>query len=151
MPNYEIPSGNEPTKNSEPIKEVIEKEQPEKIPTKEEVIELIKRLIGETEYEEVRELKDEQGLYMLEIRIPDEDGGSNEYSYIRAGNYRDRGLVGGCPPETAIHFIYIDNEGFPCKGNSVFKLVDGEWKYNPWNSEKKSSTEILENIRYGDK
>jgi len=120
-------------KNPESKMNEIEKEKHEQIPTREEVLELIKRLIGEAEYEEVHELSDEKGMYMLEIRIADAEGGSSEYSYIRAGNYRDRGLVGGCPPETAIHYIYIDNDGFPCKGNSVFKLVDGKWIYNPWN------------------
>ena len=107
-----------------------EKEKPEYIPTSEEVFSLFEELVGKSEYEAVRKLEDERGLYLWEIKISQEDG-SIEYSYIRKGNYRERGLAGGSALETAIHITYFDNAGIPTGGHSVLKLIDGEWKDTP--------------------
>jgi len=108
----------------------IEGEKPEHIPTSEEVLSLFKELVGENEYEVVRKLEDERGLYLWEIKIAQEDG-SIEYSYIREGNYKERGLAGGSALETAIHITYFDNDGVPISGHSVAKLIDGNWKDTP--------------------
>ncbi len=109
----------------------IENEKnPEHIPTQEEVLAIFEKLVGENEYEEVRKLEDEQGLYLWEIKIAQEDG-SIEYSYIRKGNYKERGLAGGSAAETAIHITYFDNDGMPISGHSVYKLIDDKWKETP--------------------
>ena len=120
MPRCEVPDN--PRK--------IEEEKPEHIPTSEEVLSLFKELVGENEYEVVRKLEDERGLYLWEIKVAQEDG-SIEYSYIRKGNYKERGLAGGSALETAIHITYFDNDGVPISGHSVYKLIDDNWKDTP--------------------
>jgi pimeloyl-ACP methyl ester carboxylesterase len=105
-------------------------EKSEHIPTSEEVLLLFEKIIRKTKYEEVRKLEDEQGLYLWEIKIPQEDG-SLEYSYIRKGNYKERGLAGGSALETAIHITYFDKDDFPISGHSMFKFIDGKWIDTP--------------------
>lgn len=107
------------------------KENPEHIPTSEEVLSLFEKLIGETKYEEIRKLEDENGLYLWDIKIVQEDG-SVEYSYIRKGDYRSRSLPGGSAPETAIHAVYFDREGDYVHGTPVYKFIDGKWKAILW-------------------
>jgi len=109
---------------------IIEEEYSEHIPTQEEVLAIFEKLVGETKYEEIRKLEDEQGLYLWDIKISQEDG-SIEYSYIRKGNYKERGLAGGSASETAVHITYFDNKGVPVSGHSVCKLIDGKWKDTP--------------------
>jgi len=109
----------------------IEKENPERILTAEEVLALLEKLAGEAKFSERRKLENEQGLYLWEIEIAQEDGGTTEYSYIRKGNYKERGLAGGSALETAIHITYFDNEGMPISGHSVSKLMDGKWIDTP--------------------
>jgi len=94
------------------------------------VLAIFEKLVGEAKFEEIRKLEDEQGLYLWDIKISQEDG-SMEYSYIRKGNYKERGLAGGSAPETAIHITYFDNGGIPISGHSVYKLIDGGWKETP--------------------
>ena len=111
---------------------ILEKAErkPEIIPTSEDVILLFEKLAGEAEYDGVRKLEDDQGLYLWEIKIAQEDG-SIEYSYIRKGNYKERGLAGGSAADTAIHITYFDNDGIPISGHSVYKLIDGKWRDTP--------------------
>lgn len=104
-----------------------EKEKTEHIPTAEEVLSLFEKLVGENKYEEVRKLEDEKGLYLWEIKIDHEDGSSIEYSYMRKGNYKERGLAGGSDPETAIHMYVFDSEGIPYTGYPLRKFLDGKW------------------------
>lgn len=131
MLGFEIPDGNagEPARKPDTEKEAtkIEKEKPEHIPTPEEVRSLFEKLVGEADYEEIQKLEDEQGLYLWDIKITQADG-SIEYSYIRKGNYRKRGLPGGSSPDTAIHRTGFDKDGMPGGGIMVAKCVDGGWK-----------------------
>lgn len=117
MPKFEMPK-------------IDNEKNPEHIPTEEEVLAIFEKLVGGAEYEEIRKLEDEQGLYLWDIKITQEDG-SIEYSYIRKGNYKERGLAGGSALETAIHLTYFDNDGIPVSGHSVYKLVDGKCKDTP--------------------
>lgn len=112
------------------IIEEPKEEKQEHIPVAEEVLSLFEKIVGENKYEEVRKLEDELGLYLWEIKIPQGDG-SIEYSYIREGNYKERGLPGGSALETAIHITYFDNEGIPLSGHSVSKFIDGKWIDTP--------------------
>ena len=130
MPNYEIPGGGESIKKPEPINEAIEKENLEHIPTSEEVLSLFEKLVGEAKYEEIRKLENEQGLYLWEIKIPETDG-SVEYSYIRKGNHKEKRIAGGSPLETVISITYFNHDGFPTHGSTIYKIIDGEWKYTP--------------------
>jgi len=114
-----------------PARPVIEKEKLEHLPTSEEVLELFEKLVGEVKFSERRKLEDEQGLYLWEIEIVQEDGGTTEYSYIRKGNYKERGLAGGSASETAIHVTYFDDQGVPISGHSTCKLIDDKWIETP--------------------
>lgn len=125
MPNNNSEKFENAGKDSE-----IEKENHEHIPTAEEVLALFEKLVGEAKFIERRKLEDEQGLYLWEIEIAQEDGGTTEYSYIRKGNYRERGLAGGSALETAIHIAYFD-DGMPISGHSVCKLTEGKWIDTP--------------------
>lgn len=98
-------------------------EGPESIPTLEEVQEVFERL-GVGKYEDVRRLEDEQGLYLWDIRVFEEDA---EYSYMRKGQYD----LGGQASTTAIHVIFFDEEGTPVGEHSVAKLINGHWELTP--------------------
>jgi len=96
-----------------------------------QVILFFEKLAGEAGFVETRKLKDEQGLYLWEIKIAQEDGGTTEYSYIRKGDYKKRGLDGDSASETAIHAVYFDNGGVPISGQSVLKLINDKWIETP--------------------
>ncbi len=100
-------------------------EGPEAVPTPEEVQSVFEQLVGKEEYEDIRKLEDEHGLYLWDIKIPREDG-DTEYSYMRAGQYSE-----GQASTTAIHVTFFDEGGIPVGGHSVAKYVEGEWKLTP--------------------
>ncbi|MDP1883882.1 MAG: hypothetical protein Q8L10_00785 [Candidatus Moranbacteria bacterium] len=104
----------------------IEEENQERIPTLEEVWQLLEKLIGEAAYEEIRKLADGQGLYLWEIKATRENG-SVQYSYMRKGDYAEESLSAGFVPETAIYRTYFDYQGVPVSDQPAFKLIDGEW------------------------
>lgn len=96
----------------------------EKLPTEEEILSVFEELTEGKEFEEVRKREDENGIYLWEIKLTeaDEDGGTTEYSYGRAGQYPENKSL-----ETAIHIAFFDADGFPIGGHSVAKYVNGEW------------------------
>ena len=108
----------------------IEKEKFEHVPTLEEVQSLFEKIVGKEKYEDVRKFEDEEGLYLWEVKITKEDG-SVEYSYIRKGDYKSKGLAGGSASETAIHITYFDNDGKPISGRSLLKLINDQWIETP--------------------
>lgn len=116
--------------NGSQARSEIKKEKLERVPASEEVRSLFEKIIGEEKYEDVRKLEDKEGLYLLEVKITKEDG-SIEYSYIRKGDYRSRGLAGGSAAETAIHITYFNNDGIPISGHSLFKLINDRWTETP--------------------
>ncbi|KKP68473.1 MAG: hypothetical protein UR66_C0005G0020 [Candidatus Moranbacteria bacterium GW2011_GWE1_35_17] len=131
MSEWEVPKDISKKTEHESENPKIEKENLEHIPIAKEVLALFEKLAGENKFVERRKLEDEQGLYLWEIEIAQEDGGITEYSYIRKGNYKERGLSGGSASKTAIHVTYFDNEGMPISGHSVCKLIEGKWIDTP--------------------
>ena len=109
---------------SEKLTDNFEKE-PESIPTIKEVLAIIEPLLKGVEYETVRQLEDEQGLYSLEIKVPGEDG-DTEYSYMRKGRYQEGQIA-----TTTIHVTFFNKAGFPVSGHSIAKHREGEWKLTP--------------------
>ncbi len=97
----------------------------ESYPGREEVLKMFLEFVGESEYEEVRQCEDEEGLYLWDIVVEGEDG-NTEYSYMRQGHYAE-----GEASETAIHVTYTDGEGIPVGGHSVAKYRNGEWMLTP--------------------
>ncbi|MEK7609976.1 MAG: hypothetical protein AAB470_02560 [Patescibacteria group bacterium] len=97
---------------------------PERIPTKEEVLEVIARYIENATF--VRELSDEQGLYLLEVKVQGEKTGETiQYEYIRKGKFPNHNES----VSTVIHIVYYENE-IPVGGHDVanFDSETGEWK-----------------------
>lgn len=100
-------------------------EGPESIPTPEEVRSVFEQLIGEEEYEDIRKLEDEQGLYLWDIIVSGEDG-NTEYSYMREGQYPE-----GQASVTAVHVTFFDEAGVSVGGHSVAKYIEGKWELTP--------------------
>ncbi len=78
---------------------------PERIPTKEEVMEAIGLFAENTTL--VRELSDEGGLYLLEAKVEGENPGEiTQYEYMRKGRFPNQNQAS----ETAIHKVYYEND-----------------------------------------
>lgn len=96
---------------------------PERILSKEEVMEVISRYAENAEM--VRELSDEQGLYLLEVKVPGEkEGETTQYEYMRKGRFPNHNEAS----ETALHKVYYDGE-MPVGGDKVaiYNPETGEW------------------------
>ena len=108
------------------VEEKIEKS--ESILTIEDIQFVFKELLKIKEYETTRQLEDEKGLYLWEIKIPEPKGnGHIEYSYMRKGEYPR----GGSSSLTAVHETFFDKEGNAFSGGSVAKYENGEWRLTP--------------------
>jgi hypothetical protein len=103
-----------------------EKEKLEQIPTSEEVQLLFEKILGKVKYETTRKLEDEQGLYLWEIKILQEDGTSIEYEYYKSKNFAE-----GSAFKTAIRITYFDEDGIPISGTTVAKFIDNKWVETP--------------------
>lgn len=78
---------------------------PERIPTKGEVMEVISRFAENAVL--VRELSDEKGLYLLEVKVENKESTeSTLYRYARRGEYPDH----NDSSETIIHVAYYEGE-----------------------------------------
>ncbi|USN88552.1 MAG: hypothetical protein H6780_03640 [Candidatus Nomurabacteria bacterium] len=92
----------------------------EKFPNEREILNLFEEIIG-GDFEISRQLEDEGGLYILEVRTKDEIGDVVQYNYIRAGKYPE-----GSSSETVIDVIYYDGD-IPVGGHPVKKYKEGVW------------------------
>lgn len=95
----------------------------ESISSEEEVLSIFLKIIEKNEFEEIRKLEDEQGLYLWDIKVLGEDE-DTEYSYIRAGRFNE-----GKASVTIINATFLDKKGFPVGGYSVAEYINGEWKF----------------------
>jgi hypothetical protein len=100
---------------------------PERIPNKEEVLEIINRRVESPEkFETLRELHDEQGLTLLDLRIEGKEAGeTSEYLYTRKGL-----LPNGVPTaETSIEVSYYQ-DGQPIGGDriAIFNYEKNDWE-----------------------
>jgi hypothetical protein len=85
---------------------------PERVFEKHEVLEVMAQYAEGVEVK--REKSDSIGLYLLEATIPDSEGGTIEFNYMRKGQYPE-----GLAQNTYIHKIFYDADGVPCGGTSV--------------------------------
>ena len=96
---------------------------PESIPTKDEVMGIIlRRAEGATL---VRELYDEQGLYLLEAVIAGERPGETVmYEYMRKGRYPNHNQIS----QTGIHVTFYRGKD-PISGKEITSInpQTGEW------------------------
>lgn len=100
-------------------------EESEYVHSLEEIRSVFEQLIGLEQYEDERRREDEQGIYLWEIKVPEENGYA-EYSYERAGKYPE------CQASvTAVHVTFYDEDGIPNGGYAVVKFLEGEWKMIP--------------------
>ena len=76
-----------------------------------------------------RELSDEQGLYLLEVRTEGREKGEiAEYQYMRKGRYPNN----NASIDTSIYLSYFDGET-PVPGGSkvaTFRPETGNWEIN---------------------
>ncbi len=86
---------------------------PERIPSRQEVMDIISFFAeGGTV---VRELSDEQGLYLLEVKVEGENPGETiQYEYMRKGKFPNHNQT----LETTIHRVCYEN-GTPVGGTEV--------------------------------
>ncbi len=85
----------------------------EKIPTEQEVLEVISRFAENATF--VRELSDNNGLYLLEVKVESEKPGEfTEYQYIRKGIFPNRNQA----LETTVYATYYQ-DGIPISGHNV--------------------------------
>ncbi len=86
---------------------------PERIPSREEVLEQITRFAENFTIR--RELSDEQGIYLIEaVVLGAKDGETIEYGYIRKGPDRAK----NASAETVIHKTYFEGD-MPVGGDNV--------------------------------
>lgn len=104
----------------------IEEENPERVPSAEEIGALFEKLAGGAGYEELRKLEDETGPYLWEIKIAQEHG-SIEYAYVRKGDHKTGEKMISSIAETAVHSTYFDYNGVPVSEHLAFRFVDGGW------------------------
>jgi len=97
----------------------------EEVHTRDEIMAVLNQQLEGKDYGVGRELSDEQGLYLLEIVIPTEDG-SVEYSYMRKRRYPQ-----GQAAISAIHVAFYDKEGSPVGGSSIARWKNREWNLTP--------------------
>ena len=100
---------------------------PERIPTKEEVMEIITRCV---EYPEklttLREISDEKGSALLDLRIEGKESGeTSEYLYTRAGRLPN----GAMTLQTSIDVSYYqDGEIVSGDRISIYNSQTGQWE-----------------------
>lgn len=87
----------------------------EKFPNEREVLNLFEDIIG-GDFEIVRNLEDENGLYLLEVESKDEAGDKVLHTYMRAGSYPE-----GSSLESRIDVVFYSGD-IPVGGRSVIKL-----------------------------
>ena len=97
---------------------------PERIPTKEEVIEVIARYAEGAAV--VRELSDEQGLYLLEAKVNGKESGEIiQYEFMRKGTFPNHNES----LETVIHIVYYKDDA-PVGGETIafYNCGAGRWE-----------------------
>ena len=97
---------------------------PEHIPTKEEVMAVIGRFAENPVF--VRELSDEQGIYLLELKTEGEKPGeTTRYVYVRKGSFSTGERSSG----TVIYVAYYKDE-VPLGGHDIsnFDYDSGRWE-----------------------
>ena len=110
---------------NQPMENQLER-GPERIPNKAEVLEIITRHAKEAEIEKVvRELDDEQGLYLLEVRVKGENksGETTQYEYRREGSFQEHQSV-----ETSLDVVYYNGaEVVWAKNIAFYRPQTGAW------------------------
>ncbi len=89
--------------------------------SEDEVRSVLRELLGDGKQTDLRKLEDENGLYLLEVKVPEHDG-HTEYAYRRGR--REKGQE---------NYWVIDKEmynqaGDIESGHPVAKRLDGAWK-----------------------
>jgi hypothetical protein len=92
----------------------------EKIHNEREVLNMFEEII-DGDFEILRNLEDESGLYILEVQSRDEEGDLVQHNYMRAGTYAE-----GFAAETTIDVVFHMGD-MPCGGHAVRKYRDGTW------------------------
>jgi hypothetical protein len=100
-------------------------ESHEHIPSREEIERLFSEIAEGREYTTERMREDAQGLYLLEVSIPTDDG-HEELLYMRSGThpeYRSSDTI-----DPVINKIFYNADGIPTNGKNIMKYKNGAWK-----------------------
>lgn len=92
----------------------------EKVLTEREVLNVLDEIL-EGEYEIVRSLADEDGLYLLEVQARDEAGDIVQYNYVRRNSDPKNFST-----ETVIDVVFFMGD-IPCGGHPIQKYKEGVW------------------------
>ena len=94
----------------------------ENILTPEQVTEVLARFAEGADF--LRELSDQQGIYLREVFVPGKDGETRVYTYQRAGTF-----PGMSSAETAVNFVDLDAEGEESFAGNIARRDSetGEW------------------------
>lgn len=97
----------------------------ERIPTREEILEMLYQIADGESLSIRRELLDVDGPYLIEVMLADKtpDGFSQELSFSRKGDFGGNKSI-----KTSIHRIYFDSDGFPVGGTCVSEFKNGQWR-----------------------
>ncbi len=97
---------------------------PERIPSREEILSLLRSRCGDIEV--AKERSDERGIYLLEAQGMDKKSGElTLYTYQRKGNFQGPNAT----DVTVIEAVYFGTDGVPCGGDTIAE-IDSET--NEW-------------------
>ncbi len=92
----------------------------EKMPNEREVLNQIESIIG-GDYEFVKSLEDENGPYLIQVKVLDGVGDPAVYTYQRAGAFNECSSS-----ETVIDVVYYMGD-MPVGGDTVARYKDNSW------------------------
>lgn len=99
---------------------------PEKILTKQEILDFITKYIEG--WEVVDERSDEKGVYLLNVKVEveDEPGKFVQYEYLRKGHFPNKNETS----ETHLEIVYYqDEEVYFADEIAFYDEATGEWRY----------------------
>ncbi len=100
---------------------------PEQFPSQEEIRSQLEKFCDGREYQELRVLSNEKGVYLYEVKTTDEHGERIEYIFQRAKyDYTDPSLPSTMRFSASIHSTLFNGD-MPCGGECVANYLDGTW------------------------
>ncbi len=87
------------------------------IPSLEEIKVKMESLIGQENFEVLRTLEDEKGVYLYEVATVDEAGDASQYTYKRKGDYLETQSAQTCID--VAYYVGTLETGYPCSAENI--------------------------------